>query len=166
MIGERQGRFMEQIKTIAEPLIELLPPDLQEYWWAIGGVLVLMVLLLVVGVVSRLVRAVFRGRPRPIELDLGPRENLADYPLPAEPWGKRRLTVEGVPVRIRLVVVAPMGNKAPIAEAAVEELLDRVLWGLGSIAKLDRPQVRSWPPQLSSQGFVASFSRRVHRPEP
>jgi hypothetical protein len=157
---------MEQLKQFLEPAIDLLPPGLRDYWWVVAGVAALMLVLLVLALLKGLFRALFRRRPRPVELDLGPQENLDDFPLPAEPWGPRRLTVEGVPVRIRLVIVAPMGKQTIIQEGTIEDLLDQLLWGLGAIARMDRPKVRIWPPQLSHQGFVAAFHRATPRPEP
>jgi hypothetical protein len=163
---EKGKLVMEQVKQLLDPVIDLLPPGLQDYWWVFAGVVALMVVLLVLALVKRLFRAVFGRRSAPVALNLGPQENLDEYPLPGEPWGPRRLTVEGVPVRLRLVIVASMGKQTTIPEGAVEELLDQVLWGLGTIARTDRPKIRLWPPQLSHQGFVAAFHRATPRPEP
>jgi hypothetical protein len=157
---------MERLKQFLDPVIDFLPPSWRDFWWVFAGVAALIVLLLVLALLKGLVRALFGRRPRPVELDLGPRENLDEYPLPAEPWGPRRLTVEGVPVRLRLVIVAPMGKQSTIQEGAVEELLDQFLWGLGAITRTDRPKVRIWPPQLSHQGFAVAFHRTTPRPEP
>jgi hypothetical protein len=157
---------MDQLKQVLDPLIDLLPPAVRDYWWAILPAAGLAVFLVVGTLIRRVVRTLFARRPAPAELDFGPKENLADYPLPAEPWGRRRLTVEGVPVRLRLLVAAPMGIRGALHEAALADLLDQVLWGLGDIARQDRPQVRLWPPQLSVQGFAASFHRATPKPEP
>lgn len=157
---------MDELKQTLEPFINRLPEPACEYWWAILGVAALAVLLLVLTLVRRLFRALF-GRRRPARaLDLGPVENLDEYPLPLGPVGRRRLTVEGLPVRLRLVVVAPLGKQGQIREADLPELLDQVLWGLGALYREDSPGVRLWPPQLSSQGFAAAFHRRMHKREP
>jgi hypothetical protein len=157
---------MEQLKQLLEALIDWLPPPARDYWWAILGVAALAVVLIVLTLVRRLFRAVFGHRQPARVLDLGPVENLDDYPLPLEPAGRRRLTVEGVPVRLRLVVVAPLGKQGPIQEADLPEVLDQVLWGLGTLYRQDHPGVRLWPPQLSSQGFAAAFHRRMSKREP
>jgi hypothetical protein len=47
----------------------------------------------------------------------------------------------------------------------VEPLLNRVVFGLGDIARQDRPRIRVWPPQISQQGFAPIFFRLTHRPE-
>lgn len=90
-------------------------------------------------------------------------EKLGDYP-PAGP-GPQRLLFYGQPVRLRLVALAPAGKRPLPTEGAVEPLLDRVLYGMGGIARQDRPYVRIWPPQLSQQGFAPRFFRLTHRPE-
>jgi hypothetical protein len=157
---------MEQIKQYLEPVIDWLPPGAQDYWWLFFGAACLIVLLLVLTLWRTMLRALFGRRVVPVLKDFGPREKLDDYPLPAEPWGPRRLTVEGVPVRLRLVVVAPVGKKASVNENTIADTLDQVLWGLGAIAQRDQPRVRIWPPQLSQHGFTAAFYRSVQRPEP
>ena len=118
---------------------------------AVVLVLIVMVLLL-------------RRGKRPVDPERGLAENLAGFPpAPGKP-GKRRLTVHSQPMRLRLVVIAPMGKKPlPVDEA--EGMLGSIQRGLDEIFKTDRPRVRVWPPQLSGTGFAQSFFRRVLRPE-
>jgi hypothetical protein len=105
-----------------------------------------------------------RKKPHP-DLERGLREDLADYP-PPPPAGKSQLTVNGEPVRVRLVVVAPTGKQQdPITPDDVPDLLDDVLRGLGAIVQADRPRVRVWPPQLSMTGFAPTFHRLVVSPD-
>ncbi len=155
---------MEQIKTVVESWFNQLPRNLQPYGWIILGTL-FVILLFSVLMFGRYVRSVFR-RSRALNLSFGPTECLAEYPLPAELPCDRCLTVEGVPVRIRLAILAPMGTQLSLDLVSAEDWLDRVLWGLGDIARHDRPRILLWPPQLSRQGFVAAFARTVRRPEP
>jgi hypothetical protein len=124
------------------------------FYSVVGGVLFLLLLLLL---------WLRRGRPTPVDPEAGLLERLADYP-PAGP-GPQRLFLRGQPVRLRLVVLAPMGKRALPADGAVEPLLDRVLHGLGDIVRQDRPRLRVWPPQLSHHGFAPTFFRLTHRPE-
>jgi hypothetical protein len=105
-----------------------------------------------------------RKRPHP-DLEKGLREVLAEYPAPppAGPW---RLTLNGDPVRVRLVVVAPTGkHHGPLTPDDVRGLLDDVLRGLGEVVGHDRPRVRVWPPQLSVSGFAPTFHRLVASPD-
>src|SRR5262249_36301579 len=77
----------------------------------------------------------------------------------------RRLLLEGVPVGLRLVVVAPLGMNATIQEEHVDDLLNLAVWGLGLLTRQEKAQIKIWPPQLSAHGFAAVFHRMVHRPE-
>jgi len=64
------------------------------------------------------VKFLFGGRKKTLqEQDLT--ENLEEYPDLKPSTGDRQLRVEGVPVRLRLVVVAPAGGAS---EIDVEEL--------------------------------------------
>jgi hypothetical protein len=99
------------------------------------------------------------------DLEAGLRENLLEYP-PPPPVSGRRLTVNDVPVRLRLVVVAPTGKQqAPIAPDDVPELLDDVRHGLGQFVMADKPRIRVWSPQLSVAGFAPTFHRLVESPD-
>jgi hypothetical protein len=90
-------------------------------------------------------------------------EDLADFPPP--PAGTKRLMIEGRPVRLRLVVVAAVGRDAAVDISQIETLLDQIVYGLGTIARQDKPRVRAWPPQLSNKSFAVTFNRMVRRPE-
>jgi hypothetical protein len=162
---------MDTIKTFFEPLTRHLPPEVRDFlnaggWWPVLGVLALVALLLLWAVLRRLGRALFGRRARPSggwdeELTI----DLSECPLPVRPPGERRLTVYHVPVRLRLVVVAPAGKEHKVDATRVEKLLEGVVPGLGAAATTDRPRIRVWPPQLSHHGFAAAFHRRTPRPE-
>jgi hypothetical protein len=143
-----------------DELLDLLPEPVRPYGWPIALGAAALVLLLLLVTFTRL----FRGRrkvgaaPDP-EAEL--REDLADLPPP--PPGPTRLTVDGVPVRLRLVVLAPAGQQ-PLVVPRAAELLDRVLYGLGRVIDRDEPKVRVWPPRPSQQGFGPAFRRLVHAP--
>jgi hypothetical protein len=95
------------------------------------------------------------------------RENLADYPPAPGVPGARRLRMHGVPVRLRLVVVAPTGKQQEeITPDQVSELLDDVHRGLANFVRSDKSRVKVWPPQLSVAGFAPTFHRLVISPEP
>jgi len=98
-----------------------------------------------------------------------PAEDFVDLsalpPPPGQP-GRQRLTVRGVPVRLRLVLFAPLGRGAVVDPDQAEMLLDQMLFGLGDLFRGDRPRVRVWPTQLSAAGFTPTFQRLVARPEP
>ncbi len=122
---------------------------------ALGGAVVagLVLLLLVVMFLSRR-----KGRSDP---EGGLAEDLATYPPAPGELGDYRVSVLTQPGRLRLVVLAPVGKK-PLGEP--EAVLGQVLRGLGDVAEADKPRIRIWPPQLSSQGFAPTFFRLTKRP--
>jgi hypothetical protein len=154
------------------PVVDALPPEVGRFldaggWWLVFAAAGLLVLLLLWLLLRALWRALF-GRRRvaeePSDADLY--EDLATCPLPAQAPGERRLTLYHLPVRLRLAVVAPMGTGYTIDPITVEDLLDRVVPGLGAVARHDKPRVRVWPAQLSHKGFTIAFQRRVQRTDP
>jgi hypothetical protein len=161
---------MDDFKKQLAPLTDALPPEVRDFldaggWWILLGLAALVVLLLLWAVVDRCLRALFRRRPRSLEeADHEFHENLADYPPPA-PTNMRRLTLYHLPVRLRLVVMAPIGTDAGVEEAVALQLLDRVVPGLGAVAA-EEARIRIWPPQVSQQGFTLAFHRRTQRPQP
>jgi hypothetical protein len=123
---------------------------------AIGlGVLVaLFVLLKIAG-----------GKKKPPDLQKGQREDLGEYPPPPAA-GSKRLSANGIPVRVRLIVIAPTGKaQDDISADDVPELLEDILRGLGGFVKSDKPRVKIWPPQLSVAGFAPTFHRLVESPD-
>jgi hypothetical protein len=169
---------MEYLKQTIDPLINAIPPSLKDWWFMIVCVVALIILLPVAWYQRRLIHVLVTGgrgaKPRfrePLA------EDLAAYApstasaivltsqLAAEDNVPRRLLLEGVPVGLRLVVVAPLGMNATIDEQHVDELLNLAVWGLGSLARQEEAQIKIWPPQLSAHGFAAVFHRMVHRPE-
>jgi hypothetical protein len=123
----------------------------------IGAIVLLMMLLLVI----RVLFGRRKAKPKAPSLE----EDLATYPALKTSGGDRRLYVEGVPVRLRLVVVAPAGKQSEIDEGQVEATLEKVLTGLGQICKYDKPRVRIWPMQLSYEGFTKHFHRNTLVPD-
>jgi hypothetical protein len=121
-----------------------------------GGILILVVLLLLL----------LRKRPAPVE---NPEdkliEKLGEYP-PPPPEGRRTLTVQGEPARLRLVVVAPLGRAGLPDDGQPEALLNKIIRGLGEVVKQDKPRVRVWPAQLSHKGFTTTFFRLTKVPQP
>jgi hypothetical protein len=107
------------------------------------------------------------SRPRKhLDPERGLREDLGGYPPPPAAAGSERLTVDGLPVRVRLVVVAPVGRlQEATSPAQVPGLLDDVLRGLGRYVTTDKPRVKVWPPQLSMAGFAPTFHRLVQSPD-
>jgi len=133
-------------------------------WFVILAVVGLIALLLLWGVA----RALFGRKGPPAK---GPKgaleEDLSAYPPAPARTGDRRLLVEGTPVRLRLVVVAPAGAQSEerLDVENLDRLLERVLPGLGDIFKEDKPRVKLWPRQQSYKGFATHFHRNMLTPE-
>ena len=161
---------MDQLEQTLKPFFDLLPEGARSYGMFILAGIVLVGLLVVVLLVRGTWRTLF-GRTKPggaepggAESDREFQERLASYPPPRPP-GDLQLTVYHVPVRLRLVVVAPAGKDHQVDATAIERLLDQVVPGLGAVAEQDRPRIRVWPAQLSHHGFAATFYRRTLVPE-
>jgi hypothetical protein len=122
------------------------------YGGAAGGVVIFVLFVFVF----------FRGKKQTSPED-GLAEDLSQ--LPAIGKGERHylLKVMNQPVRLRLVVIAPVGKKTI---GKVDSALEQIFRGLGEVAIDDRPRVRIWPPQLSTTGFPPTFFRLVKRPDP
>src|SRR5688572_16429399 len=115
----------------------------REYWIPaaiVAGALIALVVLWKI--------ATSRKKPH-LDLEKGLREELRTFPPPPAAAGPRRLAVNGEPVRLRLVVIAPTGKvQEPISPDDVPVLLDDVIRGLGGFVQLDKPRIKVWPPQL------------------
>jgi hypothetical protein len=141
--------------------------DLQTYLpegvpaWAVAAGAGLLLLLVLWLLLRALWRALFRRARLPDAWDRELDIDLNQCPLPTRPPGERQLTVYHQPMRLRLIVLAPVGREGDIDATAVEKLLDRVVPGLGTAAQVDRPCVRVWPGQVSQHGFAAAFHRHT-----
>jgi hypothetical protein len=149
------------------PLFAAAAPPGQNLLQSIDAQNLMLYGAIAVGILLLLVVLIFlmsRGKKR-VNPESGLDEDLSEYPpAPGKP-GSRRLTVHGRPVRLRLVVIAPVGKRAVAEGGAAEALLDEVLRGLGQIAQQDKPRIRIWPPQLSQQGFAPTFFRKTQCPD-
>lgn len=104
----------------------------------------------------------FRGKKKH-DPEGGLAEDLSEYPPPPKA-SSQRLLVQGQPMRLRLVVIAPVGKKPFAKDGNVEPVLDDVVPGLGDVAAADKARIRVWPPQLSAPGFPPTFWRLTERP--
>jgi hypothetical protein len=159
---------MEFLKKPPKWLSDALPEGVRGIlegggWYAVLGIVGVIILLLLWKLVGPLFRA--KGPPAKVKEKDVLEEDLAAFsPLPP-PGGNLRLTAEGVPVRLRLVVLAPAGTAFQIDPASVNKILDQVLPGLGNQAAQDQPRVRIWPKQLSYEGFAQTFHNNTAFPE-
>jgi hypothetical protein len=151
---------MDELRVTLAPLTDWIGPEFRswlpvEAWWLV----LLVVLLAALVVVGYLLRAVLRGLVRGRrggDWDRGLRQDLEKCSLAN---GPPTACVYHVPVRLRLVVVAPGGTGIVVEEGTVTRLLERAVPGLGALVARDGPRVCIWPAQLSTTGFTNSFHR-------
>ncbi|MBM4069705.1 MAG: hypothetical protein FJ271_12245 [Planctomycetes bacterium] len=151
---------MQPPDFLKKMLPEGIAGTLDSIWLFIVAGAALIVLLILWVLVRKLFR---KEKKHPTEIERI--EKLAEYPDLPPSKGDRRLVVEGVPVRLRLVVVAPAGGASRVDRDNIDQLLDKVLPGLGDITSSDRPRVQVWPVQLSYEGFANTFHRGTLIPE-
>lgn len=162
---------LEELKTHARPLTDQLPPGAQHFldqggWYLILLAAVLIFLLWVYSIVRRVARALFgSGKSKTPRWARELQEDLADYPLPSEPFGDKRLLVKGVPARVRLLVMAPAGKNLDLNATQAEQLLEWLVPGLGEIGMADDPKIRIWPAQYSFEGFATAFLHHTRSPD-
>jgi hypothetical protein len=145
------------VETDIVTLQELLPGQ----WRAIAAVAGLALVLLIAAVLFVRLR-----RKRPAEL---PRPDLF---LDVTTLGERTPPVDGpqldcyhLPVRIALVVLAPLGRTGEQPpDEELSRLLEGIVPGLARVYGRDRPEVRRWPPQLSFHGFTRTFFANIRLP--
>jgi hypothetical protein len=131
-----------------------------------GGFMVLWGLVLIIVVVAVVLWLLIGRRRR----DLAePRDELAidvaslgiEGPSAAGP----RLEVYNVPVRLVVLVLAPVGRSGRIpVKDRLPGVVEQLVPGLMPILNIHRPEFRCWPPQLSWQGFTQAFFAKVRLP--
>ena len=147
---------MDEQRSWWQPLIDQLPEPVRDYWWAIALAGAAVAALLVWAVFERLVlRPLFRRRARALPGEEHLRVDVGRLPRAALVPSPRRLLAEGVPARVRLVVLAPLGHGRQHAlPDDPTALLDRVLPGFGAVVREDGAVVKLWPAQVSRAGFA------------
>lgn len=142
-------------------LTDMLPEGLRPYgtYIALGAIVIALLFgLLLLGFVARAFRGRGKGKAKGSS-DL--EEILTEYPDLKSSSGDRQLRIEGVPVRLRLVVVAPAGTASDVDVDELPKILEKLVPGLGEIYTHDKPRVRVWPKQVSYQGFATHFHRNT-----
>lgn len=111
------------------------------------------------------VRFVRRRRRRPLvdlpdlTIDLGPLGN------PAPPHEGPTLECFNLPMRLVVVVMAPLGRESELPYSGdLTHLADQLVPGLAQVVAAHRPILKPWPPQLSSEGFRHAFFANVRLP--
>lgn len=123
-------------------------------------------LALCLGTMLFLILRLFRKRPvaqsdQQDELAI----DVAALPASPPPKDGQQLEFYGTPVRLAVMVLAPVGRGGEIpAPAELTATLENLLPGLQEIVSRHQPQVVLWPNQLSSQGFLQAFFNQAALP--
>jgi hypothetical protein len=117
--------------------------------------------LLLAGVLLAAVVVWLRRRKRlaPVEPPVADRSiRVTELGEQGPPGAGPRLEFYHLPVRLAALVIAPTGrgNDAP-PEDRLAAIVNQIVPGMGAVLEVQRPQVRIWPAQLSSQGFANTF---------
>ena len=92
-------------------------------------------------------------------IDIG---NLSDAGPPKD---SAQLEIYNLPVRLAVMVLAPVGRGGQLPPAdQLPDLVDQIVPGMMSVLEGHQPEFRRWPPQLSSQGFMRSFFSHLRLP--
>jgi hypothetical protein len=169
--------YLDEVKEAAAPVTKHLPEPVQQFlerggWWAIFGVLFLIILLWLWSILKRLAGALSHPRRRrkkkvPKKLAGSLRESLKRIGEAYTEEGPRQVTVKGMPARLRLVVLSPGGNSAgQLTPAMVDRVLDWIKPGLAEVTTGDFPRIKVWPPFYSLDGFATAFAANVPIPGP
>jgi hypothetical protein len=76
-----------------------------------------------------------------------------------------QLEFYGIPVRLAVVVIAPVGRDGRVPNMnEVRQVVGPLVPRMSEIVELHEPMAFCWPGQLSSQGFVRSFFNNVVLP--
>lgn len=124
--------------------------------WAVIGLIAILTFLLIL---QRFMK--FWNRSQSTVSDSALLEELATYaPAPPLPADAKPLVLYDLPVRIRLMVIGPLGHDAgTVQPEEVAAIVDRIVPGIYTRVVQDATRIRLWPTQLSYSGFIASFRR-------
>jgi len=110
-------------------------------------------------ILALLTRRVVRLFKKPSEVSLVDPLRVVD--LTAEPLGKTSrvdLKVHNMPVRLGVVVLAPLGRIELPEDDELPSILDGLVPGLGAFIEIDTPIIRTWSNQVSVGGFANNLA--------
>lgn len=123
-----------------------------------AGALLLLIIVLVI---------LFRRGPAETATDRAADRSIrvGDLPQSAPRAAGPVLTFYNVPVRLSVLVMAPVGRSGEIPpQEELPNIVEQLLPGLMQVLAADQPIFRRWPAQLSSQGFAQAFFNNVPLP--
>ena len=143
-------------------------PDVHTTFYEANGVPLIILgvgIVAVVAVLFFIFSRLRRKKPQhastqqPLEISVG------ELPTSAPPSEGAQLEVYNVPMRLALLVLAPVGREGQIpASEHLPIVVDAIVPNLMQVLNDHQPEFRRWPPQLSSQGFSQIFFNNVPLP--
>ena len=131
----------------------------------------LPLIVLAAGVLLALIVFVFLfiklgKRKKPAESDEDALKiNVGTLSTDAPPTDGAQLEIYNVPMRLVLLVIAPVGREGKIpSNEQLPTVVDAIIPNLMEVMKTHRPEFRRWPWQISSQGFSQAFFTNVPLP--
>lgn len=134
-----------------------------------GGVPVVVLMgvlaLMVVVPVFVLVKMLKARRRKPAEQAPDLRIDILSLPSLPPPLTGPSLRILHVPVRLAVVVLAPVGRIRELPPPdQVAEVIDAIVPGLSRIVSAHCPLIRFWPAQVSIRGFALAFFMHAKLP--
>jgi hypothetical protein len=165
------NRYCQPVYDFLQPVTKHLPPPVQDFLNGGGWIVVLGGLVVLAFNAPRIHRGRKHYKRRHPEhhavATSGPRDQLDLIGEALTGLGPRQVMVNGLPSRLRLVVVAPAGagSGTPSADA-IAQLLDSVFPGLSEIVAFDFPRVECWSDRHARDSFRTTLVEGVKVPEP
>jgi len=92
--------------------------------------------------------------------------DLSEFVVGGPPEGPSSVEFYGTPVRLQLIVLAPMGRHSQLpANEELPHVLNHFISGFTRLSGLHRPVLFRWPEQLSAQGFYQAFFNQLSLPD-
>lgn len=114
--------------------------------YVVGALVVLAVVVIVL----------LKRRPAPESKQVDLRIDVNQLAPTAPPQAGPRLEIRNVPVRLAVLVLAPVGRGKQLS-GDPKSWANAIVPGLADCLETHGTRVFRWPPQLSSQGFVQAF---------
>ena len=127
--------------------------------WLIAAVGAAVAVLIVISAIVQI------RRRRPVDTGPSLTINLAAHDLGPPPASGPRLECHNVPVRMAVLVLAPVGRISEVPQGpALGALCEALLPGLANVVAAHKTAIRIWPAQLSPRGFAHSFLANIGLP--
>jgi hypothetical protein len=125
------------------------------------GVVFLLILVAVTGFWIVLRRKPVRLPPKPPDRSI----NVATFDASGAAADQPQLEYYGCPVRLAVLIVAPVGRAGSIPEKELlPELFEQFVPQFLQVVAAHQPQLQFWPAQISVAGFTNSFFGKIALP--